>query len=75
MRLYDLRTEYRVNPMGLIAKAPRFSWKMQSQEKDTLQTAYEIHVTDEKGKLVWNSGKRASDQSVLIPYEGEALAS
>ena len=75
MRLYDLRTEYRVNPIGLTAKTPRFSWKIESQEKDTLQTAYEIHVTDEKGKLVWNSGKRASDQSVLIPYEGEALAS
>ena len=52
MRLYDLRTEYRENPMGLTAKAPRFSWKMESQEKDTLQTAYEIHVTDENGKLV-----------------------
>ena len=75
MRLYDLRTEYRVNPIGLTAKTPRFSWKMESQEKDTLQTAYEIHVIDENGKLVWNSGKRASDQSVLIPYEGEALAS
>ena len=74
MRLYDLRTEYRVNPMGLTAKAPRFSWKMQSQEKDTLQTTYEINVTDENGKVVWNSGKRASDQSVLIPYEGETLA-
>ena len=75
MRLYDLRTEYRVNPMGLTAKAPRFSWKIESQEKDTLQTAYEIHVTDENGKLVWNSGKKVTDQSVLIPYEGEALAS
>ena len=51
MRLYDLRTEYRINPIGLTAKAPRFSWKMESQEKDTLQTAYEINVTDEDGKL------------------------
>ena len=75
MRLYDLRTEYRENPIGLTDKAPRFSWKMESQEKDTLQTAYEIHVTDENGKLVWNSGKKVSDQSVLISYEGEALIS
>ena len=42
MRLYDFRTEYRENPIGLTAKAPRFSWKMESQEKNTLQTAYEI---------------------------------
>ena len=73
MRLYDLRTEYRENPIGLTAKAPRFSWKMESQEKNTLQTAYEIKVTDDNGKLVWNSGKKMSDQSVLIAYEGETL--
>ena len=74
MKLYDLRTEYRENPIGLTDKAPRFSWKMESEEKDTLQTAYEIKVTDENGNVVWNSGKKASDQSVLIPYEGEILA-
>ena len=74
MKLYDLRTEYRENPIGLTDKAPRFSWKMESEEKDTLQTAYEIKVTDENANVVWNSGKKASDQSVLIPYEGEKLA-
>ena len=73
MKLYDLRTEYRENPIGLTDKAPRFSWKIESQEKDTLQTAYEISVTDENGKVVWNSGKRVSDQSVLVDYEGETL--
>ena len=74
MNLYDLRTEYRVNPIGLTTKAPRFSWKIESKEQNTIQTTYEIHVTDENGNIVWNSGKKASDQSVLIPYEGETLA-
>ena len=74
MRLYDFRTEYRENPIGLTEKAPRFSWKIESDEKDTVQTSYEIKVTDENGKLVWDSGKKVSDQSVLILYEGEALA-
>ena len=74
MKLYDLRTEYRKNPIGLTEKAPRFSWKMESEEQNTIQTAYEIKVTDENGNIVWNSGKKASDQSVLIPYEGETLA-
>ena len=74
MKLYDFRTEYRENPIGLTDKAPRFSWKIESEEQNTIQTAYEIHVTDEKGNVVWNSGKKASDQSVLIPYEGETLA-
>ena len=53
MKLYDLRTEYRENPIGLTEKAPRFSWKIESDEKDTVQTSYEIKVTDENGKLVW----------------------
>lgn len=74
MRLYDFRTEYRENPIGLTEKAPRFSWKIESDEKDTVQTSCEIKVTDENGKLVWDSGKKISDQSVLISYEGEALA-
>lgn len=74
MKLYDLRTEYRENPIGLTDKAPRFSWKIESEEQNTIQTAFEINVTDEKGNVVWNSGKKASDQSVLIPYEGEKLA-
>lgn len=74
MRLYDFRTEYRENPIGLTEKAPRFSWKIESDEKDTVQTSYEIKVTDESGKLIWDSGKKVSDQSVLISYEGEVLA-
>ena len=50
MRLYDFRTEYRENPIGLTEKAPRFSWKIESDEKDTVQTSYEIKVTDENGE-------------------------
>ena len=65
MRLYDLRTEYRINPIGLTAEAPRFSWKMESQEKDTLQTAYEINVTDENGE------KAAYAQSVWVYMDVE----
>ena len=74
MKLYDLRTEYREKPIGLTEKSPRFSWKMETKEQNTIQTAYEIYVTDENGNVVWNSGKKVSDQSVLIPYEGETLA-
>ena len=59
MKLYDLRTEYRENPIGLTDKAPRFSWKIESEEQNTIQTVYEINVTDEKGNVVWNSGKKA----------------
>ena len=73
MKLYDFRTEYRENPIGLTDRTPRFSWKINSEEQNTIQTAYKINVTDENGNAVWNSGKKESDQSVLIPYEGEKL--
>ena len=78
MRLYDLRTEYRINPIGLTVKAPRFSWKMESDEKNTLQNSYQIIVkAQEKNaeRTVWDSGVKEKATSVLISYEGEKLAS
>lgn len=60
MRLYDLRTEYRENPIGLTEKAPRFSWKIESEEKNTLQKSYHIIVKaqlKDTEKLVWEIGR------------------
>lgn len=74
MRLYDLRTEYRVNPIGLTTKAPRFSWKLESDEKNTLQKSYHILVKDNEN-TVWDSGIKEEETSVLISYEGEKLVS
>ena len=33
MKIYDLRTEYRENPIGLAVKSPRFSWKMRQMRR------------------------------------------
>ena len=70
--MYDLRVEYRKEPVGLAVREPRFSWKIGSDEKDVLQTAYQIRVTDRE-RTVWDSGRRESRDSVLVPYEGEEL--
>ena len=75
MKLYDLRTEYRTNPVGLSNRSPRFSWKMDSAEKNTMQTSYKINVIDEDGNQVWDSGTKTSQDSVLISYDGEKLES
>ena len=72
MKIYDFRTEYRKEPFGLDVRSPRFSWKMESEETDTVQTAYRVRVNT-GGRNVWDTGRRESDQSVLIPYEGSAL--
>lgn len=72
MKLYDLRVEYRKEPEGLALKSPRFSWKLFSEKQNVLQTAYQIRVTA-GGDTVWDSGRKESRDSILIPYEGEAL--
>ena len=72
MNIYDLRIEYRECPEGLSVRQPRFSWKLESEEKETVQTAYHLTVSCE-GTPVWDSGKCQSDQSVLVPYAGQPL--
>lgn len=71
MKLYDMRTEYRVNPIGITEKHPRFSWKLESGERDTIQQLYHIVVTADE-KIVWET-KAESEESILIPYAGEEL--
>ena len=71
MKLYDLRTEYRVNPIGIDRRHPRFSWKMESEQADTVQKSYRIMVRTGE-KTVWDHRKE-SDISVLIPYAGTSL--
>jgi alpha-L-rhamnosidase len=63
-----------VNPIGIDIKTPRFSWKLNSPEKNTVQTAYQLSVYDAR-KQLWSSGKQSSDQSVFVPYAGPALVS
>jgi alpha-L-rhamnosidase len=74
----NLRCEYKTNPVGIDTPQPRLSWELVSTTRGTCQSAYQIRVALsaaelEQGKLVWNSGKRQSDASIQIPYDGPAL--
>src|SRR5690349_22798021 len=76
----DLRCEYKLNPLGVDAPHPRFSWRLKSPERDVLQTSYEIRVAlSESGlsnnKLVWSTGEQRSGASIQVSYEGPALRS
>lgn len=67
-------TENSVNPMGVDAKTPRFSWQLHNSKRNTIQSAYELQVfADNKKSALWNSGKINSAQSVYVPYNGPAL--
>ncbi|WP_400073830.1 glycoside hydrolase family 78 protein [Zobellia russellii] len=80
-QVYQLVTEYKTNPIGIDVLKPRLSWQLNSDERNVIQTAYEIRVADSKvnlqeGKnLMWTSGKVESDQSVNVIYEGPKLQS
>jgi alpha-L-rhamnosidase len=76
--LSDLSCEHKVNPTGVDARKPRFSWKLNSQERNVLQTAYSLRVSSMPSfskNRVWETGKVTSGESVLIPYAGSALHS
>ncbi|GAB5552761.1 MAG: glycoside hydrolase family 78 protein [Saprospiraceae bacterium] len=73
--------EYKENPIGIEVEKPRLSWQLSSEAQNVMQTAYEIRVADtpkkleKKNRLLWTSGKVASEQSVNVVYEGSTLAS
>lgn len=80
-QIYSLTCEQLKNPIGIDTQTPCFSWKLQSTQRSTQQSAYQILVADseelikeDKGN-VWNSGKVHSDASVLIPFAGKKLTS
>src|SRR5882762_6320333 len=77
LKAESLLCEYQANPIGIDATAPRFSWKLISMQNDLVQTSYEVCVgSDAKvKKIIWQSGKTASDQSVNIVYAGPKLVS
>lgn len=79
LKVYDLTVEHKTNPLGLHDRHPRLSWKLQSEGKDIMQTAYMIRVATSsdfsRSKILWESGRVDSDSSVLISYKGPELKS
>jgi len=76
-----LRCEYLRNPLGIDVTKPRFSWILESNERDQKQLAYQILVASSKENLernkadLWDSQKIQSDQSNQIVYKGKPLQS
>ena len=71
--------DHKVNPLGIDNKRPEFSWKIAGTGNNIMQTAYLLRIaTDEKfsaSKIIWQSDKTESDESVLQPYKGPDLKS
>lgn len=83
IRPVELRTEYLINPRGLDLE-PRLSWELRAlthQARGSSQTAYQIHVAQDRTKLglgnadLWNSGVVESAATTHIKYQGRPLQS
>jgi alpha-L-rhamnosidase len=74
---YDLTCEHKNNPVGTDVLQPRLSWKLKGTGNNIMQSAYSLRVAaDPKfstAKTIWQSGKVASDESVLVSYNGPDL--
>ena len=75
----NLTCEYLHNPLGIDITKPRLSWNFIAQQRNQLQTAYEIIVTDNekdskaaKGNM-WQTGKIISADNIQVEYAGKPL--
>jgi alpha-L-rhamnosidase len=81
LRPYGLQTEQMEQPLGVGEPCPRLSWKLASDRRGAAQSAYRITAARQEGdldkptRLVWDSGRRISDDAVLVPWEGPPLRS
>ncbi|MEX1255404.1 MAG: family 78 glycoside hydrolase catalytic domain [Dehalococcoidia bacterium] len=72
----DLRCEHLTNPLGTGVARPRLSWRTATDLEGWTQSAYQVEVRDvDAGEVLWDSGRVASAESVLVPYDGPPLRS
>jgi len=74
LKVKDLTCESLKNPLGISTMEPRFSWLIETDQKNTLQKQYRIEVTSEDGAVLWDSGEVDGSQSVLVAYAGNPLS-
>ncbi|MDX2020211.1 MAG: family 78 glycoside hydrolase catalytic domain [Deltaproteobacteria bacterium] len=76
-----LRTENRVQPLGLDERAPRLSWNVHAlaNERGDGQSAYRVLASASPEGLatgngeLWDSGKVRGASSIQVPWRGAAL--
>ncbi|WP_255484838.1 glycoside hydrolase family 78 protein [Mucilaginibacter sp. X5P1] len=81
VNVQHLQCEMLKNPQGIGTTQPRLSWQINSDQRNTQQTAYQIIVASSAQKLasnigdLWDSHKVISDRSIMINYAGKSLVS
>ncbi len=79
LQVDEILCNNKIYPKGTGPGGIRFSWKLRSTERDVVQTAYRVVLTNglngtfKEGELIWDSGIRKSNRSILVPYDGPLL--
>jgi len=79
LRVDHLRCEYAAHPLGVQTRTPALSWEISASQRNTVQTAYQVLVSESPKQLKqglgdsWDSGKIASNASIQVSYAGKAL--
>lgn len=75
LKITHVTCEHQNCPLAIETQQPRFSWELESDEANTVQTAYQILVWRLEENRLWDSGRRESNKTNEIVYEGIALES
>jgi alpha-L-rhamnosidase len=75
LTIVELRFEHNQEALGIGTARPRVSWRVQSTIPAWRQAVYEMEAYDASGRLCGQTGRVASDQSVLVPWPFAALHS
>jgi alpha-L-rhamnosidase len=76
-----LQCEHKLDPMAINTSAPQFGWQLQSTQRNVLQTAYRILVSDNPDLLkknignTWDSKKISSNNSIQVAFKGKKINS
>ena len=76
--VYDLKSEYLVNPIGIDVKSPRLTWKINDSRRGAIQKSYDICVGTDSAKVAagkgsyWKTGKINSSNQMVV-YDGNQL--
>ena len=77
-KVVGLRCEYLINPLGIDAKTPRFTWRLEDARRGAKQVAFKVLVStnandfSSEKSLQWYSG-RIDAATNLILYNGKEL--
>jgi hypothetical protein len=78
-KVVDLRCEFQTNPVVVNTPLPRFSWRIETEERGVWQAAYQILVattpdllSKDKGDL-WDSGILSDRRSQFVEFAGGPL--